>query len=153
GAGSPEPGMVRHAHVLPDRNVLGGGAEATAGLGRPLGPPSASGCRQASGTRRDARRCHREARGSVAAMPPVLAAYHGPPEVTLSTAFSQWVLAPWALAAVLVLGAAYLAGVRRARRAGQDWPAGRIVAFCGFGLGFAVLATMSFLGAYQDVLF
>ncbi len=87
-------------------------------------------------------------------MPSVLASgYHGPPELTLSTAFSQWVLDPWALAFVLVLAGAYLTGVRRARKAGHDWPAGRIVAFCGFGLGFAVIATMSFLGAYQNVLF
>lgn len=43
-------------------------------------------------------------------------------------------------------------GSRRTSTAGF-WPAGRVVAFCGLGLGFAVLATMSFVGVYQPVLF
>ena len=79
--------------------------------------------------------------------------YHGPPELTISRAFSEWVLDPWALAFVLVLAVAYLAGVRRVRRSGQRWPAGRVIAFCGLGLGFAVIATMSFVGVYRPVLF
>jgi cytochrome c oxidase assembly factor CtaG len=81
------------------------------------------------------------------------AAYHGPPSLTVARAFSSWVLDPWALAFILLLGLAYLAGVRRVRRAGQRWPAGRVIAFCGLGLGFAVLATMSFVGVYRPVLF
>jgi cytochrome c oxidase assembly factor CtaG len=80
-------------------------------------------------------------------------AYHGPPELTVARAFSEWVLDPWALAFVLVLAVAYLAGVRRVRRAGQRWPVGRVIAFCGLGTGFAVIATMSFVGVYQPVLF
>jgi cytochrome c oxidase assembly factor CtaG len=79
--------------------------------------------------------------------------YSGPPELTMSRAFSSWTLDPWTLAAVLLLGGLYLAGLRRVRRAGLDWPAGRVVAFCGLALGFAVLATMSFVGVYQPVLF
>ena len=79
--------------------------------------------------------------------------YHGPPELTLSRAVSSWTLDPWTLAALAVLGGGYLAGVRRIRRSGQDWAAGRIVAFCGLGLGFAVIATMSFVGVYTPVLF
>ncbi len=43
-------------------------------------------------------------------------------------------------------------GPRRTSTAGF-WPLGRVVAFCGLGLGFAVLATMSFVGVYQPVLF
>jgi cytochrome c oxidase assembly factor CtaG len=87
-------------------------------------------------------------------MPAVAGAgYHGPPELTVARAFSEWVLDPWALAVVAVLAVAYLAGVRRVRRSGLDWPAGRVVAFCWLGLGFAVIATMSFLGVYQGVLF
>jgi cytochrome c oxidase assembly factor CtaG len=79
--------------------------------------------------------------------------YHGPPELTLVRAFTEWSADPWALGFVLLLGGLYLAGVRRVRRSGQSWPPGRIVAFCGLGLGFAVIAAMSFVGVYQGVLF
>ena len=100
------------------------------------------------------------------------AGYHGPPELTPLRALTEWTLDPWALAFVLLLGGLYLAGVRRVRRApgvparaapgapgpsraspAGSWPTGRVVAFCGLGLGFAVLATMSFVGVYQPVLF
>jgi cytochrome c oxidase assembly factor CtaG len=90
-------------------------------------------------------------------MPAVIAhsatSYHGPPELTVSRAFSEWVLDPWALAFILLLAVAYLLGVRRLRQAGQSWATGRVIAFCGLGLGFAVVATMSFVGAYRPVLF
>ena len=53
-----------------------------------------------------------------------------------------------------MLAALYLAGVARhapsRRRRGQ--PAA-IISFCGLGLGFAVIATMSSVGVYQPVLF
>jgi cytochrome c oxidase assembly factor CtaG len=53
------------------------------------------------------------------------------------------------LALVLILGGGYLAAVR-----GQPgWPVARRIWFLGLGLGFLVIATMSFLGVYQDVLF
>ena len=57
------------------------------------------------------------------------------------------------LVAVLVAAGLYLAGVRRLRRAGQPWPAARIFSFLVGGTGAVVLATMSFLGVYQGVLF
>jgi cytochrome c oxidase assembly factor CtaG len=81
------------------------------------------------------------------------AGYHGPPELTFARAFTSWRLDPWSLAAVLVLGGAYLAGARAVRRNGGSWPASRAVLFCGLGLGFAVIATMSSVGVYQPVLF
>jgi cytochrome c oxidase assembly factor CtaG len=81
------------------------------------------------------------------------AGYHGPPELTVGRAFSAWTADPWALAAIAVLGAAYLAGMRTVRRRGEPWPAGRAVLFCGLGLGFGVIATMSFIGVYYPVLF
>jgi cytochrome c oxidase assembly factor CtaG len=81
------------------------------------------------------------------------AGYHGPPELTVTRGLTQWTADPWAIAFVVVLGGVYVAGVRRARRAGMPWPAGRVVAFCGLGLGFCVIATMSFVGVYQGVLF
>ena len=81
------------------------------------------------------------------------AGYHGPPELTFARAFTSWRLDPWTLAAVLLLGGAYLAGARRVRRSGASWPASRAVLFCGLGLGFAVIATMSSVGVYQPILF
>jgi cytochrome c oxidase assembly factor CtaG len=79
--------------------------------------------------------------------------YHGPPELTVQRAFTEWTLDPWALGFVLLAAGLYLAGVRRVRRSGAPWAPGRIVAFCGLGLGFCVIATMSWLGVYQGVLF
>jgi cytochrome c oxidase assembly factor CtaG len=79
--------------------------------------------------------------------------YQGPPELTLPRAFTEWTLDPWALGFVLLVAGLYLFGARRVRRSGTAWPAGRTVAFCGLGLGFFVIATMSWVGVYQPVLF
>ena len=79
--------------------------------------------------------------------------YQGPPELTVARAFTEWTLDPWALGFVLLLAGLYLLGARRARRSGTAWPAGRSIAFCGLGLGFWVIATMSWVGVYQPVLF
>src|SRR5215472_1515787 len=79
--------------------------------------------------------------------------YTGPPELTLARAFTQWTADVPMIALVVVLGGCYLAGVRRVRRAGGSWRTGRAVAFCGLGLGMLVLATMSWIGVYQGVLF
>jgi cytochrome c oxidase assembly factor CtaG len=87
-------------------------------------------------------------------MPAALASgYHGPPQLTFARAFSSWQLDPWSLAAIVALCALYLAAVIRVRRRGEPWPPGRIVAFCGLGLGFGLIATMSSVGVYQPVLF
>jgi cytochrome c oxidase assembly factor CtaG len=75
--------------------------------------------------------------------------YEGPPELTVARAFTEWMLDPWMLALIVLLGGAYLAGVRRVR----DWPLARPIWFCGLGLGFLVIATMSWVGVYQSVLF
>ncbi|HEX6933192.1 MAG TPA: cytochrome c oxidase assembly protein [Streptosporangiaceae bacterium] len=75
--------------------------------------------------------------------------YHGPPELTVARAFTEWTLDPWMLALVLILGGGYLAAVRRQ----PGWPVARRIWFLGLGLGFLVVATMSFVGVYQPVLF
>jgi len=75
--------------------------------------------------------------------------YHGPPELTLARAFTEWTLDPWMLALVLILGGGYLAAVRRQ----PGWPVARRIWFLGLGLGFLVVATMSWVGVYQSVLF
>jgi cytochrome c oxidase assembly factor CtaG len=88
--------------------------------------------------------------------------YHGPPELTVTRALTEWTLDPWMLVLIVLLGGGYLAGVRRIRARGgrgdgqspreQDWPVARPIWFCGLGLGFLVIATMSWVGAYQSVL-
>ena len=96
--------------------------------------------------------------------------YEGPPELTVTRALTEWTLDPWMLALILLLGSAYLAGVWRVRRStppsrdrvdpagsprrgSAEWPAARPIWFCGLGLGFLVIATMSWVGVYQSVLF
>jgi cytochrome c oxidase assembly factor CtaG len=75
--------------------------------------------------------------------------YQGPPELTVTRALTEWTLDPWMLALVLLLGGAYLVGVRRVRA----WSVARPIWFCGLGLGFLVIATMSWVGVYQPILF
>ena len=75
--------------------------------------------------------------------------YQGPPELTVARAFTEWTLDPWMLALVLILGGGYLAAVRRQ----PGWPVARRIWFLGLGLGFLVVATMSWVGVYQSVLF
>jgi cytochrome c oxidase assembly factor CtaG len=76
-----------------------------------------------------------------------------PPRLTVPRAFSAWTLDPWTLAGILLLGGLYLAGTVAMRRRGQDWRVGRTISFCGLGLGFAAIATMSSIGVYQPFLF
>jgi cytochrome c oxidase assembly factor CtaG len=76
-----------------------------------------------------------------------------PPALTVSRAFTSWTLDLPVLLAVLAAAGLYLAAVRRVRRSGQPWPAVRMVAFLAGGTGVLVIATMSFLGVYQRVLF
>jgi cytochrome c oxidase assembly factor CtaG len=83
----------------------------------------------------------------------IASGYHGPPQLTVARAFTSWTVDPWSLAAVIVLGAAYLAGAHRIRAQGGRWPASRVISFCGLGLGFGVIATMSSVGVYQPILF
>jgi cytochrome c oxidase assembly factor CtaG len=92
--------------------------------------------------------------GTVTGMADALAlGYHGPPELTPLRVLTEWMLDPWALAILLLAGWLYLAGVRRVRRAGGSWSAGRTAAFCGGGIGLAGIATCSFLAVYWPVLF
>ena len=79
----------------------------------------------------------------------VATGYHGPPALTVARAFTEWTLDPPMLVLVLLLGGGYLAGARRQR----DWPVARRIWFLGVGLGCLVIATMSWVGAYQPVLF
>jgi cytochrome c oxidase assembly factor CtaG len=83
----------------------------------------------------------------------VASGYHGLPNLTATRAFTSWKVDGWTLAWTLVLAVLYLWAVRVLRRRGEHWAVGRIIAFCGLGLGFAVIGTMSSIGVYQPVLF
>jgi cytochrome c oxidase assembly factor CtaG len=63
-----------------------------------------------------------------------------------------WSVEPVVLGVILLLGGLYLYGVHRLRARGDHWSRGRTFAFCGLGLGSAVVATQSALGAYDTVL-
>jgi len=67
----------------------------------------------------------------------------------VARAFTEWTLDPWMLALVLILGGGYVAAAHRQ----PGWPVARRIWFLGFGLGFLVIATMSFVGVYQPILF
>jgi len=76
-----------------------------------------------------------------------------PPPLTPVRLLTEWSVDWWLALGIAVLAVLYLLGVTRLRRRGDRWPVGRSVAFLGGGLGSAVLATMSALGAYDTVLF
>jgi cytochrome c oxidase assembly factor CtaG len=90
----------------------------------------------------------------------------------LTRAFTEWTFDPTMTALVVILGVAYIAGVRQQKRQQkrqqqgrqqgqkqgqpqgqpQDWPLARRIWFLGLGLGFLVIASMSWVGVYQPVL-
>ncbi|MFC0624418.1 cytochrome c oxidase assembly protein [Kribbella deserti] len=65
---------------------------------------------------------------------------------------TAWTFEPVLLIAIVVVGALYLFGVHRLRKRGDSWSRARTFAFCGVGLGSAVIATQSALGTYDTVL-
>lgn len=75
------------------------------------------------------------------------------PALTLSRAFTAWMVQPFAVVLVLALGVLYALGIRAVRRRGGRWPRSRALAFYLVGLGTAVLVTMSSVGVYSHVLF
>jgi putative copper resistance protein D len=65
---------------------------------------------------------------------------------------TAWTFEPVLLVAILAVGGLYLYGVRRLHQRGDHWSRGRTFAFCGVGLGSALVATQSALGSYDTVL-
>ena len=72
--------------------------------------------------------------------------------LTWASAPRTWVFEPVPALAVGIVGWLYVAGVLRMRRRGDHWPIGRSLAFLVGGLGTILVATQSFLAAYDDVL-
>ncbi len=76
-----------------------------------------------------------------------------PPPLTPVRLLTVWTGDWWLALGLLVLAVLYVVGVVRLRRRGDRWPVGRSVAFLVGGLGSALVATMSGIGAYDTVLF
>lgn len=61
---------------------------------------------------------------------------------------------PWlGVVLILVVAGLYLWGVRTLHRRGDTWPVMRTISFVGLGLGSIAVASFSFLGVYDTVLF
>ena len=82
----------------------------------------------------------------------LVSAYSGPPALQNSSYATQWTLNPWVLGVVVIAAALYLVGVRRHKAAGGQWHAGQTAQFLS-GLGLLAFVSMSFLGAYERILF
>jgi cytochrome c oxidase assembly factor CtaG len=65
---------------------------------------------------------------------------------------TAWTFEPVLMGVILLVGGLYLYGVHRLHQRGDHWSKGRTFAFCGLGLGSAVIATQSALGTYDTVL-
>ena len=86
-------------------------------------------------------------------MAPLATAYSGPPKLTLARAFTEWRVDVPMLVLIVAIAAWYVLSARKVRRQGGQWGTGRTIAFIGLGLGFWVIATMSWVGVYQSALF
>ena len=66
---------------------------------------------------------------------------------------TAWEFPVPAVLGLLVVGGLYLWGVRTLTKRGDKWPIARTISFVGLGLGSIAVATFSFLGVYDTVLF
>jgi cytochrome c oxidase assembly factor CtaG len=86
-------------------------------------------------------------------MAPLATAYSGPPKLTLARAFTEWRVDVPMLVLIALIGAWYVLSAQKVRRRGGQWGTGRMITFLGLGLGFWLIATMSWVGVYQSALF
>jgi putative copper resistance protein D len=75
-----------------------------------------------------------------------------PPPWTAEGLITTWYFQALPIMAVAIVAALYLWGVLRLRSRGVDWPVGRTFSFVVVGMGAALYATISALGAYDTVL-
>ncbi|MGZ4517800.1 MAG: cytochrome c oxidase assembly protein, partial [Mycobacteriaceae bacterium] len=76
-----------------------------------------------------------------------------PPPLTPMRVLSSWTANPPVLLVVVLLAAAYLAGVHALRRRGETWPRSRSLCFLVGGVGTIALVGLSVLGVYSGTLF
>ena len=81
-----------------------------------------------------------------------LAAYAGPPALTVVGALTAWRLSA-ATVVVVAVAVAYLLGVRRLRGRGSSWPASRTYCFVAGGMGSLLVVTSGFVEVYAGTLF
>lgn len=74
---------------------------------------------------------------------------HELPPLTPQTALTTWVLEPLPALLILATGVLYGLGVRKLRARGDHWSLARSASFFIGGLGILVVATQSFLAAYD----
>jgi cytochrome c oxidase assembly factor CtaG len=84
--------------------------------------------------------------------PTLEAGYHGPPPFGLVTVLTQWKLDLPSILFVALVGTVYYLAAHRLTARGGSWARGRKIAF-GTGLGLILFFSVSFFGAYADVLF
>ncbi|WP_194904108.1 cytochrome c oxidase assembly protein [Catenulispora rubra] len=83
---------------------------------------------------------------------PAVVGHTGPPELVNGRYLSTWTADPWMLALIVLAGGCYAVALVRTRRAGGRWRSGPAALFL-LGLASLAVATMSFLGVYDRVLF
>jgi len=82
-----------------------------------------------------------------------VSATDGRPPLTIGRVLSAWTPNLPVLVVIVVLAAAYLAGVGVLHRRGLPWPRARSWCFLLGGVGSLALVGLSFLGVYADTLF
>src|ERR1700738_3786660 len=82
----------------------------------------------------------------------MVSAYSGPRALQNATYLTQWTLNPVVLAVTVAGAVLYLVGVRRHKAAGGQWQLSQTAFFLS-GLALFAFVSMSFLGAYERILF
>ncbi len=79
--------------------------------------------------------------------------YAGPAAPSVGGVLASWHLDAAMLAVLLLVSAAYIAGVVRLRRAGRPWPPARTAAFLGLGVVAGAVCSLGWPEVYAPVLF